>query len=82
MGKPINDSGSRRGVLTCDVTLMDTGFRRSAGSTVYETEVTPEMWANWIRDGVIGVPDLPDPREEGTPAKRTARKRGSRSVLE
>jgi hypothetical protein len=62
------------GQLTRDVKLLKTGFSRSAGSTISQSEVPPADWEAWVKEGVVKLPGVAVlPRQARMKTKRRKR---------
>ena len=48
----------QRGMLTKDVKVLSTGFNRRRGALISRGEVTEEVWAAWVDEGIIKLPDV------------------------
>lgn len=48
------------GQLSRDVRLLSTGFNRASGGTIAQNEVPPDVWADWVTQGIVVLPVMAD----------------------
>jgi len=47
------------GKLTQDVSLLGTGFSRTAGSLINSNDVPPAVWKLWVERGIVLIVQHP-----------------------